>query len=289
MELSDILPWNDRRGRFSWLRMVAFLAAVLPSLFIVWALYTRHFAAEPFKEATHLSGTWTLYFLLASLAVTPLRRLVGWSRLVGIRRLLGLTAFAYVFGHFMLYVIDQDGDIAMVASEIALRIYLTIGFVALVGFAALAATSFDAAIRRMGQNWRTLHKFVYLFTALGLLHFFMQTKVDVTQPVLLTGVFIGLMLYRALDGVRARFGAVAAIVLVSVLAGLGASVVEFLWYGIASGAPPGRVFLSNFDFSYQIRPMWYAMLITAAPLPVVLVKEIARRIRPAPPPRHAKA
>ncbi|WP_108663383.1 sulfite oxidase heme-binding subunit YedZ [Acuticoccus kandeliae] len=283
MPIATYLPWNDRRGRFSWLRTVAFAAAVVPSVFIVSALITGRYAAEPYGEATLLTGEWTLYFLIASLAVTPLRRLLGWARLVGIRRLLGLTAFAYLVGHFGLYIVDQGFDLAMVASEIALRIYLTIGFVALVGLSVLAATSFDSAIRRLGTRWRRIHQAVYVLTPLGLLHYFMQSKADVSPAVLLSGIFIGLMLYRALDGVRARHGAAAAVLVVVPLAGVGAALVEYAWYALGTNLPAWQILLSNVDFSYQIRPMWFAMLILALPLPVLLVQEILRRAGPGAP------
>ena len=82
--LSDLVPWTDRRGRFSALRAVTFAAALLPAVLVADALVDGRFDAEPFKQATHLTGTWTLYFLLASLAVTPLKRLLAWPRLAGI-------------------------------------------------------------------------------------------------------------------------------------------------------------------------------------------------------------
>src|SRR3546814_14972953 len=117
--------------------------------------------------------------------------------LATIRRLLGVTAFAYVAGPRLLYILSLDGNVVRAASEIASRIYLTIGFTAVLGLALLAATSFDGAIRRLRRNWKRLHKLVYPLTALGLLHFYMQSKVDVSEPVLLSGIFVGLQIGRA--------------------------------------------------------------------------------------------
>jgi len=207
MRIADFVPWTDRAGRFSALRAAAFAAVSAPALWIAGAHLTGNLGAEPLKAATHLTGTWTLYILLASLAVTPLKGLLAWARLVTIRRLLGVAAFAYIFAHLLLYVGDQGWDLAKVAGEIAQRVYLTIGFIALCGLAVLAATSFDAAMRRLKRNWKRLHRAVYPLAALGLLHFFLQSKSDVSQAVLLSGVFIGLMLHRLPITPRTPLGA----------------------------------------------------------------------------------
>lgn len=264
MPLHDLLPWADRRGRFSSLRAVTFAVAVLPSALVVLALLDGSFDAEPYKQATHLTGTWTLYFLLASLAVTPLKRLLAWPRLAGIRRMLGLTAFAYAAAHLILYVLDQ-GSVARAAGEIVSRIYLTIGFVAVVGLAVLAATSFDAAIKRLGPNWQRLHRAAYVVTALGLFHFFLQSKIDVSEPVLLTGVFVALMLHRATARLPVRRDGILTVLGVALVAGLAAALAEAGWYWAASGVDAGRVLAANLDFAYSVRPMWWVMAIAAAP------------------------
>lgn len=266
------LPWMDRAGRFSRLRAAVFAAMAAPACWILFALATDRLGAEPFDAVTHLTGIWTLWFLLAALAVTPLRRLLGWGRLIGVRRMIGLGAFAYTAGHFSLYILSQNGDLAKVASEIAARIYLAVGFVTLLGLGALAATSFDRAIRRMGAGWRRLHRLAYPLTALGVLHFFMQAKIDVAAPSLLFGIWAGLMLHRAF----ARSGAPAALLVIGAAIAGGAATAgsEYLWHLTMSGLPAGRVFAANFDFSYEIRPLWWAMAILAAPLPLLAPKWI---------------
>ncbi|MEO1018742.1 MAG: protein-methionine-sulfoxide reductase heme-binding subunit MsrQ [Pseudomonadota bacterium] len=266
----EFIPWLDRSGRFSTLRAVSFAIAVMPGVWIAYALIADRLTAEPLKEATHLTGTWTLYFLLASLAATPLRRLLAWPKIIGIRRMLGLTAFGYAAAHLTLYIVDQGGDMLKVAGEITSRFYLTVGFVAVFGLSILAATSFDAAIRRLGRNWKRLHSVVYLLTALGLLHFFLHSKVDVSKPVLLTGIFIGLMLYR----LPIRLGALPKILIVTVLTGLATAMVEFAWYALMTGVPAERVLRSNLDFSHQIRPIWWVMVICAAPFLLSLLKQL---------------
>lgn len=275
MSFARHFPWNDKVGRFSALRAAAFAAALLPGIWIAWALYSDRLAAEPLKQATHLTGRWTLYFLLATLAVTPLRRLLGWSKLIFIRRMLGLTAFSYILAHFSLYILDQQGDLGKVAHEITHRIYLTIGFTALMTLAALAATSFDAAIRRLKRNWKRLHWAIYPATALGLLHFFMQSKLQVNEPVLLTGIYLALMLHRVAFRLPVTPAPAVSISLIAILAGFGAGALEYCWYEFTTGIPGAKVFLSNFNFSVQVRPMWWAMLICASPLVVVLIQYLA--------------
>lgn len=273
-------PWLDRQGRFSPLRLVALLAAIAPAVWIAYALQSGVFSAEPYKQATHETGTWTLYFLLASLSVTPLMRLFRWKRLIIIRRLLGLTAFAFIAAHFILFVFDMGGDLTKVASEIVKRTYLTVGFVALLGLTALAATSFDAMIRRLGRNWRRLHQLVYAFTALGLLHFFMQSKFDISQPVILTGVFCCLMLYRVWPKAAARWGAAPTALAFAIGGALLGGAVEIFWYSVVSGVPAYQVLIANFDFRYEIRPVWIALAISAGPvIPALALAavEIARR------------
>lgn len=271
MRIDDLIPWTDRAGRFSPLHAAAFAAVISPALWIAYAFATGGLGAEPLKAATHLSGTWTLYLLLASLAVTPLKGLLAWPRLVGIRRMLGVAAFAYIAGHLMLYIGDQGWNLAKVASEIASRIYLTIGFAALLGLAVLAATSFDAAMRRLKRNWKRLHRAVYVLAALGLLHFYMQSKSDVSEAVLLSGVFIGLMAHRLAVTPRTPAGVLA----VAVLSGVAAAALEFTWYAATSGIPAERVLLANLDFSYQVRPMWWVMAILALSLPPMLLRPLS--------------
>ena len=113
--------------------------------------------------------------------------------------MVGVAAFAYITGHLFLYFVDQHFALAHVASEIALRFYLTIGFVAWLGLAALAATSTDAMIKRLGgPRWSRLHKIVYAVAAIGLLHFYIQSKADVSEAVMMSGFYFVLMLFRVL-------------------------------------------------------------------------------------------
>ena len=147
-------------------------------------------------------GGWTVRWLMLALAITPFARIVDWPRLLTVRRMVGVTATAYALAHFSLYVVDQKFHLLTVASEIALRFYLAIGFVALCGLIALGVTSTVAMMKRMGKRWKQLHRLVYPIGVLALLHFFIQTKANVGEPVFVSGLFVWLMLWRHLLGTQ---------------------------------------------------------------------------------------
>lgn len=278
--VSALMPWTDHKGRFCPLRTVGFVGALLPAIWIGYALWADQLLREPFKQATHLTGEWCIYFLLMTLSVTPLRRLLNWPRLAILRRMLGLTAFAYAAGHVTLYVIDQNGNLGHVASEIVSRLYLTIGFIAVTGLSLLAATSFDRAIRRMGRNWKRLHWLVYPLTALGLLHFFLQSKIDVSHPVIATGIFIALLLHRGFAHFPEVVGRIWAILIVAILSAAAAALIEVAWYAGMTGIAAGRVFEANFHVLNDIRPIWWVLAITSAAALVPIAKAGISAFRP---------
>ncbi|MEZ5667479.1 MAG: protein-methionine-sulfoxide reductase heme-binding subunit MsrQ [Alphaproteobacteria bacterium] len=269
--LSRHLPWNDRRGGFDPLRLAAFALVAAPGVRIGWGLASEAVAADPVEAALHRAGDWAVYLLVATLAVTPLRRLLAWPPLATVRRMLGVAAFCYAAAHLALYLIDQGGDIALAAGEIVGRFYLTVGFVALLGLGVLAATSFDAAIRRLRRNWKRLHAAVYPLAALTLVHFFLQSRADVGEPVLCAGLFAGLMLHRLPVLRRLPGGSEAAIVVVAVLAALATAAIEYAWYATMTGLPADRVLLANLDLRFRIGPMWTVLAAMAAPLPLRLL------------------
>lgn len=287
--LARLAPWRERNGRFSPLGLAAFVATLLPGLMIAYGLLAGTLGAKPVTAALHGSGDWAIRFLLLSLLVTPLRRLSGWNRLIGIRRMLGLAALAYALAHLGLYAADQAFDLSRVASEIALRFYLTIGFAALLGLAALGATSTDGAIRRMGRNWHKLHALSYAIAAVACVHFFLQSKADVFEATLMAGFYVALMAYR----IAPRLGLAAASPLVAVaiagLAGLATAAIEYLWYALATGIPAERVLAANLDFRYSVRPAWWVAAAGLALAALPLARAVADRLRRARPRRLSPA
>ncbi|HMN86191.1 MAG TPA: ferric reductase-like transmembrane domain-containing protein, partial [Bauldia sp.] len=205
------------------------------------------------------AGDWTVYLLLVTLAVTPARRLFDWSKLIQVRRMIGLSALAYILLHFTLYIVDSRLDLGFVAREIVLRIYLTIGFAALLGLVVLGLTSTDGMIKRLGAiRWNRLHRILYVITPFAILHYYMQSKVDVTQPVLMSGFFFWLMGYRIMAARGIKEGLVP-LLLLAVAAALLTVAVEAAWYGLATGIGARRVLLANLDFSVSIRPAWWVL------------------------------
>lgn len=257
-------PVIDRAGRFSPLKAAVFALLFVPGLWTAFGYAAGTLGARPFDEATHQIGTWALRFLFLSLAVTPLRELWQWPRLLVVRRMVGVAAFAYALAHLGLYVVHEGFDLAKVASEIALRIYLTIGFAALLGLAALAATSTDGMIRRMGAAaWRRLHRAVYVVAVLALVHFFMQSKLNVYEPTLMAGLFGWLMLYRGLVARHpaARMAPARTAAALGVVAAALTALGEALYFRLAMNVPPLRVLAANLevDLDLGLRPAWIVL------------------------------
>src|SRR5258708_690251 len=184
---------RERSGRWSPVKIVAFVAAVLPALWIAYQAVTGDLGARPVTEAIHQAGDWALRLLLITLAITPAQRILNYPRIILARRTLGVACAGYAVLHFSLYVLDQHFDLFKVASEIVLRIYLTIGALVLASLIALASTSTDAAISPLGSaRWHRLHRLVYLIAPLAALHFFIQSKLNIYQPVLMAGFLMWL-------------------------------------------------------------------------------------------------
>ncbi|MCS0497526.1 ferric reductase-like transmembrane domain-containing protein [Ancylobacter sp. MQZ15Z-1] len=242
-------------------------------------------SARPLVEVIRVIGDWTIRLLLITLAITPARRLFNWPKLLAARRTLGVGAAFYIAVHFSFYLIDT-GSLTTAAREIVLRIYLTIGFVALVGLMVLAATSWDGAIRRLGaERWARLHMLVYPIVALGLLHFFMQQKLDVTEPTLMAGFFLWLMGWRLMQRAGRGTGFVNLVAL-ALLAGLATALLEAGWYLAATGVDPVRVLAANLDFGYSLRPAWW---VAATGLAIAVASSVVLRWRPLPAPRARTA
>ncbi|WP_020174311.1 sulfite oxidase heme-binding subunit YedZ [Methyloferula stellata] len=252
-------PWLDRTGRFSALRALTFALVIAPAVWLGTEAVMDWFGPRPVTEAIHQSGLWAIRLLALSLAITPLRAATRASKLIGVRRMIGVASFAYAALHLSLYVLDQHFALLHVASEIALRIYLTIGFATLVILSALAATSTDGMIKRLGaQRWTRLHKWVYAAAALGTIHFFMQSKLDVSEPIMMGGIFALLLADRALMRF-VRDPAPWALAALAIGISLATALFEAGWYSLAKGAPFLFVLDANLDFSFAIRPAWFVL------------------------------
>jgi len=183
----------------SLLKPAAFLICLIPFGQLLYRAYTNDLGANPIETITRFTGSWSLFILLASLSVTPLRRLTGWNELIRYRRMLGLFAFSYAALHFSTYMIlDLYFDFSAIAKDILKRPYITVGFSALVLMIPLAVTSTSGMIRRLGKRWQQLHYLVYLIAILGVVHFYWLVKSDITRPAqygLVLASLLGFRLY----------------------------------------------------------------------------------------------
>jgi len=257
--------WRDRRGTLSWLRVAALALLLTPVGIALWNADAIVHGARPLNDVIHRAGFWMLMFILITLAITPLRRITRFGQLIDVRRMLGVGAFVYGVAHISLYTADQMFDLFKVASEIAQRVYLIIGFTALLGLAALAATSTDAMVRRLGaRRWQRLHYAVYGIGGLALIHYFQQTKADVSVPTFTAGVFTWLMGYR----IVVKLWKVRGELSTAALAGLSVAVAaltvlaEAIGIGLVFNASPLLVLQANLDFDVDldmIRPGWLVL------------------------------
>jgi methionine sulfoxide reductase heme-binding subunit len=159
---------------------------------------TNGLSANPIEFITLSTGTWTLTFLTASLAITPLRKLTGLTWLVKFRRLIGLFAFFYGCLHFLTYIwLDKFFDVPDMLKDIAKRPFITAGFFAFSLLIPLAFTSTAGAIRRLGgRRWQLLHRLVYLSAIAAVTHFWWKVKADTRQPAIYAVIVGALLFYR---------------------------------------------------------------------------------------------
>jgi methionine sulfoxide reductase heme-binding subunit len=250
-------PWNDYSLRLSPLKLIVFVALFGPALWVMAAFPLEWLGARPTTEAIRQIGLWTIRLLFVALAITPLRQILQWPRLILVRRMVGVAAFAYAGFHLTLYTADQMFDLAKVASEIVLRIYLTIGFAAVLGLTALAATSTDAMMRRLGaRRWQRLHRLVYLIALLAVVHYCMQSKLDLWEPTIMAGIYAWLIGYRLLArrlAVRGRLP-LRWVGALGVAAGVLTALGEAAYFALAYGADPERVIAANWSLMLGPRP-----------------------------------
>jgi sulfoxide reductase heme-binding subunit YedZ len=182
---------------FTRLKPLAFVICLVPFGQLLFWGYTGDLGANPIDTITRFTGSWALFILLASLSITPLRRVTGWNELIKYRRMLGLFAFFYAALHFATYmVLDLYFDFAAIAKDILKRPYITVGFTALVLMIPLATTSTSAMIRRLGKRWQQLHRLVYVIAILGVLHFYWLVKSDIRRPAQYGAVLLLLLGFR---------------------------------------------------------------------------------------------
>jgi methionine sulfoxide reductase heme-binding subunit len=253
--------WRDRRGHLSSLRIAMLALLLFPLAKALFEARAILHGARPINDMIHRAGFWALIFLGVTLAITPFRRILQYGNLIDVRRMLGVGCFSYIAAHLLLFSADQMFDLSKVVHELTHRWYLIVGGTAWLGLATLTATSTDAMVRRLGPlRWRRLHQLVYGIAPLALIHYFQQTKADVTVPVFAASLFVWLAGYRLLawwqeSGELSTLTLLALSVAVSALTFVG----EAVGIAVAYHVSPMRVLEVAFDFDLAIRPGWQVL------------------------------
>lgn len=184
-----------------WTKVPVFLVCLVPLGDLVWRYFTHNLGANPVEFVQHATGDWTLRFLVITLCITPLRKLLKLPELIRFRRMLGLFAFFYVCLHFLTYIgPDQSFDLSAMWKDVAKRPFITMGFTGFLLLIPLALTSTKGWIRRLGgRRWQTIHRAIYISAACGVIHYYWLVKSAVLRP-LTYGAIVGVLLaWRLVD------------------------------------------------------------------------------------------
>ena len=185
------------------IKPVVFLVALSPFLWLTFRGFTGRLSANPIEDITLTTGIWALRCLLVTLAITPLRRVTGWQRVIQYRRMLGLFAFFYATLHLLTYlVLDQGLAFEFILPDIVKRPYITMGMTAFTLMVPLALTSTKGWIRRLGRRWQLLHRLVYVSGIAACLHFLWKVKVVIGEPVYYAVILGALLAFRLLWRLR---------------------------------------------------------------------------------------
>jgi sulfoxide reductase heme-binding subunit YedZ len=180
-----------------WLRLITHGLAALPLLLMIVDYARDNLTVNPIQALTLRTGETGLILLVASLACTPLSIIAGWKALLTLRRPLGLWGFAYIVLHLLIFlVVDFGLDMNLIVAEISEKRYIIAGLAGFLLLLPLAITSTRGWQRRLGKNWKSLHRLVYLAVPLGVLHFFWLVKADIREPLIFALLVGGLLLLR---------------------------------------------------------------------------------------------
>ncbi len=188
------------------LRALTFVACLAPAALLTYrAFVTGDLGVNPVETLTHDTGQWSLRLLLGSLAITPIRRLTGWNRVIVFRRMLGLFAFFYAILHLSVWVVfDHYFTLSTMLEDITKRPFITMGTIALLLMVPLALTSTKWAIRKMGRRWQTLHRLVYVSAAAAVVHFIWKEKVLIDETLIYAAILVALLAIRVVFALRKR-------------------------------------------------------------------------------------
>jgi methionine sulfoxide reductase heme-binding subunit len=168
-----------------WTKVVVFVVCLVPLGLLVWRAAQGDLTANPIEFITHRTGDWTLRFLVITLAITPLRKILHLPQLIRFRRMLGLFAFFYGFLHFSVWIgVDKYFAWSDMWADVLKRPFITVGFTGFVLMIPLALTSTAGMIRRLGgKRWQMLHRLIYVSAIAGVIHYYWLVKSNVRKPL----------------------------------------------------------------------------------------------------------
>lgn len=285
----SLVPWRDPRGRFSFFKLTVLAALVLPGLWTVGMALGGGFAHSVLPSLIYYSGIWSLWALLACLAVTPLSQIGAWHSLVWVRRQLGVGALVYALLHVLAYVAIRRADWLAMAGEIVGRWSIAFATVATLGLLALGLTSTDGAVRRLGgRRWKRLQRTVYLWAPLGLLHFLLSPLAVGPLPFVMVGCLAWLLAWRWLARSPRHPGrakATAVLLGLSVVVALFTAGFEIVWLDWVHDLPPALIAQANFELDLGLSALWTVALLGLAVVAWGRWRHPRHHARPAHPPR----
>ena len=180
-----------------YLKPSVFILSTIPFLVILYKIFLNKLGPEPVKEITHFTGEWTLIFLCLTLSMSPLKRLTNLSVWVSFRRTLGLFVFFYATLHLLTYVgLDYRFDLQPILDDVVKKKYIFIGFAAWLLLIPLAITSSKKMVKLLKNNWRKLHRLVYIIAIFGSLHYIWLSKTIFFKPLIYFIIIIVLLAFR---------------------------------------------------------------------------------------------
>lgn len=181
-----------------WIKIPVFLACLVPLGLLAWKGFHGMLGANPIEVITHATGDWTMRFLLITLAITPLRKLLGIPSLIRFRRMFGLYAFFYGCLHFMTWLwLDKFFNWHEMVADVLKRKFITVGMLGFLLLIPLAVTSTAGWIRRLGgKNWQWLHRLIYISALAGVIHYIWLVKADLRKPLQYAAILGVVMFYR---------------------------------------------------------------------------------------------
>jgi len=184
-------------------KVLVFISCLTPLVWLLTRTLTGRLGINPVEDLELTTGIWSLRFLVITLAVTPVRRITGWNRVIQYRRMFGLFTFFYVCVHFAIYIgIDQFFAFGAILKDVAKRPFITMGFTAFVLMIPLALTSTKGWIRRLGRRWQVLHRLIYISAVCAAIHYLWKVKVMIGSPVYYAFVIALLLGFRVLWQLR---------------------------------------------------------------------------------------